>query len=566
MRKRTLTVIFLILFAIIVAFVENKYGLIDYFSNILTLDLFQMKSTEKKAKEHKVYFGLFREGAPRKLYKIERFEKKYGLKPHVVMWYLDWNQPFPMKDALRLLEYGAIPHIVWEPWIWGDWEAIKLDNILDGEWDEHIDDWARQVKRFQYPIFLRIMHEFNIEAYPWCLVNNDKDPQKYIKAFRYIVDRFRAIGAYNAYWVWSPMNYSHPSRPWNDYVKAYPGDNYVDWIGLDGYNWGTIHEWSQWQTFEVLFKESVRTCAKHFPKKPIMIAEFASTIEGGNKVKWITEIPYYLKTTLKQIKLIHWFDLKKEADWRIKSPPEAVEAFQTMVQDPIFQANVDEINTLTVNYAKTNARRKIDLIESEKPKKIDANTNDWPENNFTVIKGINSISSGAIHWDGNDDLSAKTQFSWDKDFLYCVFKITDDVPINNKRQGGDIWNGDAIEIAFSIDPQADKNRTEFTETDFQIGLSTGDFQNIKPSIWIWKNNNMPRNSYIYVKPTRNGYILEAKIAWIEFGDYLPRKGDKLGFTFAIDDSDTDSRDSQMIFSGDYLFYKDPSVWGTAILK
>lgn len=522
----------------------------------------------KSSKSDGVYFGLFREGAPREMYKIDRFEKEYGLKPHFVMWYLDWKQPFSMEQCLKVLEYGAIPHIVWEPWVWGEFDAIRLKNIINGDWDNYITTFARDVKRFEYPVFLRILHEFNIEGYSWSLSVNDKDYDRYIKAYRHIVDIFRREGAYNAFFIWCPMNYSYPNEPWNDYTKAYPGDDYVDWIGIDGYNWGTVQAWSQWQSFEILFREPVRILSRKYPTKPIMIAEFASSTEGGDKVKWVEEIPYYLKTTLKPVKCINWFDIKKEADWRIKSPPEAVPAFKKMVKDQIFQqAKLDNITTLKVNYTANIKKKTIDIHSLKSPRQITASLEGWSDRNFVKIQGLDSVSSGGINWTGDNDLSARAQFAWDSHYFYCVFDITDDMPLNNKHTNGDIWNGDGVELCLSIDPDADKNRTSFTETDFQIGFGSGDYINIKPSIWIFGKNKSPKDAEIKVKPTKKGYVLEVKLAWKELGYFVPKKGQKIGFTFAIDDADKDgNRESQILFSGDYLFYKDPSVWGEAVFK
>ena len=59
-----------------------------------------------------------------------------------------------------------------------------------------------------------------------------------------------------------------------------------------------------------------------------------------------------------------------------------------------------------------------------------------------------------------------------------------------------------------------------------------------------------------------GYIMEAKLPWSSLGVFSPKTGTKLGFNIAIDDADIRfEREAQLIWSGDYFFYKDPSVWG-----
>ena len=241
-----------------------------------------------------VYFGLFREGAPGNINHIKKFEEQLGFKPAMIMWYQDWDQNFPWDDAMNVIKYGAVPHIVWEPWYWSDHSKIELNDIIDGKWDKYIRTWAREIKTFRHPVFLRVAHEFNIEGYPWGVVNNDKDPEQYIKAYRHVVDIFKKEKVKNVKWVWCFMNFSHPNETWNDWAAAYPGDEYVDWIGIDGYNWGSVQDWSDWQSFKVLFRDQVRRAKKLWPNKPIMVAEFASAEKGGDKGAWIKEIPDHL--------------------------------------------------------------------------------------------------------------------------------------------------------------------------------------------------------------------------------------------------------------------------------
>ena len=512
-----------------------------------------------------VYFGLFRQDAPTKMFRIERFEKEYNFKPHSIMWYLDWEQPFPMEDCMRVISYGAVPHIVWEPWYWGDENAVSLKDIVNGKWDGFITKWAQGVKEFGYPIFIRYAHEFNIDGYPWGTIHQNQDATLYIKAFQRVVQIYRKVGATNAMFVWCPMNFSYPDEPWNDYIKSYPGDEYVDWIGIDGYNWGKAREWSFWQTFEELFREPVRIISRAFPTKPIMVAEFSSDPTGGDKAKWISDIPDYLQATLKNVKAIYWFDLKKEADWRANSTPETEKAFRQMLTSPIFKANPAQMANVTVNYVVRQERREINFAYTPTPKRIDGSARDWSRNGFTLVDGIKSVSSGTPNWKGSSDLSAKAQFSWDASYLYALLYIKDDKPFKNDKKKAGMWNGDAVEIAISTDPDAGPNRLAYEDQDFQLVLSPGN-KNLKPSIWIFKTSTLLDPSYIAAESVKGGYVIEAKIPWKELGNYTPKAGDELGFTFSIDDSDDSNiRETQILFTGDYLFYKDPSVWGRAKL-
>ena len=71
-------------------------------------------------------------------------------------------------------------------------------------------------------------------------------------------------------------------------------------------------------------------------KKPILIGEMASSQAGGDKAKWIDEIIPTLRRSFPLIKGVVWFDINKEADWRISSSPESEAAFIRMTKDPYF--------------------------------------------------------------------------------------------------------------------------------------------------------------------------------------------------------------------------------------
>jgi beta-mannanase len=514
-----------------------------------------------------VFVGVFREGAPHNMNYIKQFEQQTGKKPAQIMWYQDWAQAFPKEDAQAVIDYGAIPHIVWEPWYWSDHNKIKLNDISSGKWDGYISSWAKAVRDFGQPIFLRPLHEFNMEGYPWGIVNNDKNPQTYIKAFRHIVDIFKREKAANALFVWSPMNYSFPNEAWNDWAKAYPGNEYVNWIGFDGYNWGTEQSWSDWQALKYLFRDQTRKARTLWPAKPIMIAEFASSDKGGDKAQWIKELPEYLKTSMRDIDAINWFDLRKEADWRVNSSAASLLAFKQIMKDPFFSSSGEELAKLTIP-AERIVKKTVYAAQANGVVKLDGSLGAW-KNCQPIVMADESYFKEGLTWGGPQALSGKLYLMYDKEFLYVAADVTDKLPLMNKRERGDIWNGDAIELVFSTDPGANRSRDSFDRTDFQVGFGTGDGKGVKPSIWNWQRRRSPTGSEIFVKRADKplGYILEAKIPWSFFGSFVPSAGTKVGFDVAIDDADrSGERERQLIWNGDYYFYKDPSVWGTLEFK
>jgi beta-mannanase len=493
------------------------------------------------------YIGLFREGAPQNMAFIKSFEKTFDTKPSMIMWYEDYSSDFPADGCEKVYGYGAVPHIVWEPWIWGEADKIKLDNIINGDWDGYIEKWARDAGAFKKPVFLRWGHEFNIEKYPWGIVNNNRSPEKYIKAYRHVHDIFNKVGAKNIKWIWCFNNYPNPDMPWNSWDRAYPGDEYVDWIGIDGYNWGTTQSWSGWQSFKEMLSDLVREVSKKYPDKPIMIAEFGSTEDGGNKANWVKEIPSTLRVNMPQVKAIVLFDIKKETDWRTTSSKNAEEAYKSIFKDPYFLSSSEGL--INVAVAKVPAEKPVAVAKRTKmPIVIDGDFKPFSGSKPIVMDSDVFLKEGS-GWKGPKDLSAKIYLMWDDEFLYMYAKITDNFPLTNSKTKGDIWNGDAIEV---------------TVPDYQIGFGTGDGRANQPSIWIWRNNKPSSGKILAAKTLKpTGYVLEAKVPWKEIGSIAPKAGGSIGFDIAVDDADqTWARKQQFVWSGDYLYYKDPDVWGT----
>jgi beta-mannanase len=173
--------------------------------------------------------------------------------------------------------------------------------------------------------------------YPWSGASNGASlaaTATFISAYRHIHDLFVAVGATNAVWVFCPNVASVPGDSWNQWQNYYPGDAYVDWMGFDGYNWGTIMTTSAWQMFPTIAGTIYSGLATK--GKPIMIPETASAELGGDKAAWIAGILPALKTMFPGVKALVWFQMNKETDWRVDSSPSAAAAFISLATDPYF--------------------------------------------------------------------------------------------------------------------------------------------------------------------------------------------------------------------------------------
>lgn len=540
-------------------------------AGFLLVTLFFLASDARAASKsptRNTFLGIFREGAPKDMSPIYSFERQYGRKPATIMWYTDWSDKFPRIEAENVRKYGAVPHIVWEPWLWGREDGIHLDDILSGKWDKYITEWAAGAKDYGSPVFLRYAHEFNIEKYPWGIGNNAKDPGKYVRAWRHVHGKFKEAGATNVRWIWCFNNYPNPDEEWNDYRKAYPGDAYVDWIGIDGYNWGLTQPWSGWETFSVMIRDQARDAWLAY-RKPVMVAEFASADLGGDKPEWIEAIPASLQVSMRPVRAIVWFDIKKEADWRINSTPKSAQAFRKIMRDPHFNGTGKQLAELQIppRADVIPARKRAVALKATGKITIDGDLADWGEAEWIELNSAALFAEGTI-WRGSRDSSGNIAVRWDSEAIYFAAQVEDDKPLKNLKRRNFLWDGDAIEVTLSTNPRAHPSRSKYDPTDFQIGLSPGDGGNNSPAMWVWQLKAAPENGEIEVQKSSDpvGYTLEAKIPWASLGQYRPRAGDALGFDVSLDDGDGGGRKSQLVWAGDFAFYRDPSVWGELELR
>ncbi len=266
---------------------------------------------------------------------IQRMERAVGKKLAQVVIFRDFKGSFPERECREIAAGGAVPHIVWEPHWWTNASKVTLADIAAGKWDDYIAQWGADLARFGGPVFVRWGHEFNGNWYAWTLVRNGKSPELYVQAYRRVHDVLRRSGATNALMVWCMNDRSVPNEPWNNPQACYPGDAYVDWIGVDGYNWGKGQNWSMWVSFEAIFKGRYELICRLW-KKPIMICEVSSAEYGGQKGLWIEGMAVYLKNEFPAVRALCWFNENKERNWLLWSSEGALLSAQRTLRDDYF--------------------------------------------------------------------------------------------------------------------------------------------------------------------------------------------------------------------------------------
>lgn len=275
----------------------------------------------------------------------EHLEQITGKKVSILTLYQAWGETNGAQNFNRnwmdtVRAHGSIPMVTWEPWQSQsqtvNQPAYALKNIIKGNFDSYITRWARDARRWNHPFFLRLAPEMNGTWSSWSEGINGNQPGDFIQAWRHIHDIFTANNVTGATWVWSPnVDYSQ-STP---IAQSYPGDKYVDWAALDGFNWGRGPETS-WTSFKQVFAPTYQEITRLVPGKPIMLAEIASVEQGGNKAAWITDgynnlLPSYFT----QVKAVVWFNQVTQRDWRIESSPNSLSAYAQAMKSDYYDTN-----------------------------------------------------------------------------------------------------------------------------------------------------------------------------------------------------------------------------------
>lgn len=199
---------------------------------------------------------------------LQRIEAAAGRKMAIVHVYHDMSAgpsgTFP-DAAEQQAGDGRLLYIAWASRRY-DITNYRWSQIASGELDATvIDPAARRVAAYQRPMFIDFDHEAETHR-------DDGSDADFVAAYRHVRDRFMAAGATNAVWVWAVTGY----RPhWPRYKAMYPGDDVVDWVAWDPYNFAACHR-TEWQSFEQSMDRFYRWLIRRHPGKPLMLAEYGT--------------------------------------------------------------------------------------------------------------------------------------------------------------------------------------------------------------------------------------------------------------------------------------------------
>lgn len=252
---------------------------------------------------------------------IESREADVGRTYDIRLHYYDWGNDLIGSSEQADKAHGRIPQLSWYgPGSTSDTAPYQLPDVLAGNYDGYIAAQAVRVKNYRGPIFIRWGEEMNGNWY----TGYSGHAADYVAAYQRIIGIFRDNGATNVAWVFAPdVDNSKSASPVMDY---YPGDDYIDWVGGDGYANAT-----EWSIFSTLWGAHI-AAVRAVTQKPFMMCEMACDTTNS-KANWITEMTYWLVANADHynIKALCWFDTNTSStgtDYRVDSDTAAYNAWK----------------------------------------------------------------------------------------------------------------------------------------------------------------------------------------------------------------------------------------------
>jgi Glycosyl hydrolase family 26/F5/8 type C domain len=300
------------------------------------------------------YHGAF-PASPEGYMSIGTFENYAGKELSMVLWY--HGMGFTLFGALSNLspllenDYGGHRYlsIGWLP------EETTAEQIAHGDLDSYFQQWFtdsldRELRNGRSePIWIRPMNEMNGSwtANPSGKLCYGGDPYNYRQAWRRMYNIAEQLGAADHdIFVWSPDAKGYPQLPWNNMQNYYPGDQYVDWVGLSVYPHSYVTEEEKYP------RQCIAEAYGYYGSyKPFIISEGGFS-DDVDKVRWVNEWFDCIKNDYPMMKAAIWENHNAR---RIESSPETLEAYSTQVSDPyfldsIYAGHVDHNQDQMVNY------------------------------------------------------------------------------------------------------------------------------------------------------------------------------------------------------------------------
>lgn len=283
------------------------------------------------------FHGAFPVAKPKPYMTIDTFEEAVGKKLAMVLWYHDFGEGSYEKlagvRARNLSENYEGTRYMTVGWL----PDIPAEEIAHGALDEYLTEWFTDSVDPELqggvddPMWLRPMNEMNGGWAVWGM-----HPYHFRMAWRRMYNIAEQIGATEKHlFVWSPAG-RESAAFWNKRARYYPGDQYVDWVGISCYP----HSTDDPEDDSVYPPAIIRPLYEQYAdRKPFMIAEggFSDHI---NRVRWVREFFESIREEFPRCKAFIW---ENHGTRRIESDEEALELYRQKVADPYWIAKPKDL-------------------------------------------------------------------------------------------------------------------------------------------------------------------------------------------------------------------------------
>ena len=274
---------------------------------------------------------------------LEAREALYGRRVDLLHRYHDWDDTWPTAEEQAYAAQGRFLFEGWETRIFGG-ATICWADVAAGAYDAAIDAQAGRLAAFGDRLFVGFMHEPEDNLGP-CQPGAVNDPKAdmgsaddYRAAWRHIVERVRPV-APNVVWVMSLMGHD-PAGSW----AFYPGDDLVDWVAWDPYNWANCAGRANdgWRSFQQVAQAMYDHLDAVGNTKPRMVGEYGAHDDPamGSKEQWFRDLPAVLRTAMPKVKAVVYFDRLATpvpgdpCAWAVDSSAQAQAGFAAAGADP----------------------------------------------------------------------------------------------------------------------------------------------------------------------------------------------------------------------------------------
>ena len=338
-----------------------KFILINIIVALFTLNCFSQNNTDDIKKiippEDGVYFGAFTCGSTEDSVTIDRLNEIKniaGFTPAWIYFSNNWFEKikFPSAEVKIINDFGSVPFIRLMPRTNFNEKkpdpVYTLQKFIKGDFDRELKKWADDARDSDIPLMVEFGTEVNGNWFPWSGAQNGKDPKRFIDAYRHIIELFKNESANNITWVFHIDANSEPDAEWNKMSLYYPGDDYIDWIGVSIY--GAQNPNDETDNFIETFDNTYKEMCLITSNKPMAIVEFG-TVE--NSVKEIK--PAWIRSVFESVKenrypgvkaLSYWHSIWENDDgsisnMRLDSSPEVLKMAKEILSDDFFRQKIN---------------------------------------------------------------------------------------------------------------------------------------------------------------------------------------------------------------------------------